>query len=152
MYPRRDVRKRLESSKRSDRRRRSRWGEQKEAGPAAAHVDGDSVVLSTSSISSAPPPRQSALKSSDPADQASACKHEDNVKSIAGSVPGSSFSRLQVGGNFVGNTMTFGGHQLFLTINPSDVNDLRCYTVAEFVECGDVPDFDENFDFCASAL
>ena len=29
---------------------------------------------------------------------------------------------------------------------------LRVDLVYEFVECGDVPDFDENFDFCASAL
>ena len=55
-----DVRKRLESSKRTDRRRRSKWREQKEAGAAAARVDGDSVVPSISSTSSAPPPRQSA--------------------------------------------------------------------------------------------
>uniref|UniRef100_A0A7S2GA74 Uncharacterized protein n=1 Tax=Florenciella parvula TaxID=236787 RepID=A0A7S2GA74_9STRA len=55
-----DVRKRLESSKRLDRRRRSKWREQKEAGAAAACIDGDRVVPSTSSTSSAPPPRQSA--------------------------------------------------------------------------------------------
>ena len=29
---------------------------------------------------------------------------------------------------------------------------LRVDLVYEFVECGDVPDFDENFDFCASTL
>ena len=54
------MRKRLESSKRTDRRRRSTWREQKEAGAATARVDGDSVVPSISSTSSAPPPRQSA--------------------------------------------------------------------------------------------
>ena len=29
---------------------------------------------------------------------------------------------------------------------------LRVDLVYEFVECGDVPDFDEDFDFCASTL
>ena len=56
------MRKRLESSKRSDRRRHAKWREQKEAGAAATRVDGDSVVPSTSSTSSALPPRQSARK------------------------------------------------------------------------------------------
>lgn len=74
-----------------------------------------------------------ALRAEDPNDKEKlrALKLEENIKSIAGGVRGSAFSRLKVGGNLMGNTMTFGGHNLFLTVNPSEVNDLRCYTVAE---------------------
>ena len=58
-------------------------------------------------------------------------KLEDYVRSVAGAVKGSDFSRLRVGGNLFAQTMCFGPHSIFLTLNFSDVNDLRCYQTAE---------------------
>ena len=57
-------------------------------------------------------------------------KFEGYIRSVAGAVKGSDYSRLCVGGNAYASAMCFGRHSIFLTLNLSDVNDLRCYETA----------------------
>jgi hypothetical protein len=74
-----------------------------------------------------------ALQSTDPTDEDQALVRtlENLVRSVSGSVQGSDAGRKALAGNMMGNAMTFGAHQLFLTVNFSDLNDLRCYQEAE---------------------